>query len=62
MYQHGKGVEQNYNKARELYKKAVDLGNSTAMYNLGHMYHYGEGVEQNYNKACELYKKAAEFR
>ena len=50
--------EKNYQKAIELYEKAIELGNSWAMNNLGVMYDKGEGVEQDYQKAKELYEKA----
>ena len=58
MYKHGEGVTQDYNKARELYERAIDKGNATAMYNLGYMYHYGEGVTQDCNIAMELFENA----
>ena len=61
MYNNGRGVEQNYNKAVELYQKAADLGDSGACYNLGLMYNEGLGVNQNYNKAVELYQKACDL-
>jgi tetratricopeptide (TPR) repeat protein len=50
----------NYSKAKELYKMAIEKGNSFAMNNLGYMFHNGEGVERNYSKAIELYKMAIE--
>ena len=31
-YKNGRGVEQNYKKAVELYEKAVALGNSTGIF------------------------------
>ena len=58
MYHTGEGIEQNYNRASELYKKAADLGNPNAMNNLGCMCYDGRGVEQNEKKAHELYIKA----
>ena len=61
MYYYGKGVEQNYNKAVELYQKGADLGDANAFFNLGYMYDEGKGVSQNYNKAVELYQKAADL-
>ena len=61
MYYYGKGVEQNYNKAVELYQKGADLGDARAFCNLGVMYEFGKGVNQNYNKAVELYQKACDL-
>ena len=61
MYNNGRGVEQNYNKAVELYQKAADLGDADAFFNLGLMYYNGQGVAQDYNKAVELYQKACDL-
>ena len=60
IYTIGNGVEQNYQKAIELYTQAIEKGNLSSMYNLAAMYHYGNGVEQNYRKAIELYTQAIE--
>jgi uncharacterized protein len=35
LYRNGKGVAQDYDKAREWYQKAADKGNAEAMSNLG---------------------------
>ena len=60
MYDMGEGVEQNYTKAMELYKKAIDLGNEYAMCNLASMYEDGKGVERNIDNAIKYYKDAAD--
>jgi len=60
MYYNGKGVPQDWSKAREWYEKAAEKGNAEAMFNLGVMYEHGEGVPQNYAKAAEWYEKWAE--
>ena len=60
MYKNGNGVEQNYQKAIELYMRANEKGNVCAMNNLAFMYRNGNGVEQNYQKAIELYMRAIE--
>lgn len=60
MYNNGRGVNQNYQKAVELYQKGADLGDAGACYNLGHMYQHGQGVNQDYQKAVELYQKACD--
>jgi len=54
-YCYGKGVEQDYKKAIEYYKKA---GNANTLIEIGHLYYLGRGVEQDYKKAYEYYKKA----
>jgi uncharacterized protein len=60
LYEHGLGVAQDYDKAREWYQKAADAGNTDAMYILGVLYEYGYGVAQDYDKAREWYQKAAD--
>lgn len=55
----GQGVQQDFQKAHELYLKAVSQGNTDAMLNLGYMYFVGEGVDQNFVEARQWYKKAA---
>ena len=42
-----------YNKAKEYYEQAAELGYSKAMFNLGNLYKKGRGVKQDYNKAKE---------
>ncbi len=60
-YHCGEGVEQDMERAAELYEKAADMGNATAALSLALMYDNGEGVEQNMAKAAELYEKAADM-
>ena len=59
MYYFGRGVSQNYSKAKEWYEKAANLGVADAMNNLGAMYETGLGGSQDFSKAQELYEKAA---
>jgi TPR repeat protein len=67
-YHNGRGVEQDYTKAKEWYEKALQKQEwlvdteieSEAQFNLGTLYYDGLGVEQNYKKAFEWYQKAAE--
>jgi len=61
MYANGVGVEQDGTKAVEWYTKAADLGNTTAMNNLGNMYQTGNGVEQDGTKAVEWFTRAADL-
>jgi len=53
------GFPQDYDKALELYNKAVQLGCSTAHNNIGNAYHRGSGVEINMKKAQHHYELAA---
>lgn len=53
------GVPQDYQKANELYKLAIQLGSADAFYRLGNSYQYGTGVEMDRMKAIEYYTNAA---
>lgn len=59
MYQYGKGVPVDYQKAKALYTKASDKGLDLAMNQLGSMYYYGLGQDKNDHEALAWYKKAA---
>lgn len=59
MYASGRGVEQDYGKAKQWYQKAAEQGNAKAKYNLGVMYAIGQGLRQDYAKAKSLYEEAA---
>ena len=48
-------------KAVELWQKAADLGNTSAMCNLALMYKNGDYVDKNMKKAVELWQKAADL-
>ncbi len=54
-----KGLLENYEKAKELFEEAVNLGDARAMNILGYIYEHEFGVPQDYEKAKELYEKAA---
>jgi TPR repeat protein len=41
------------------YRRAADLGNASAQFNLAVSYDEGDGVEVDHVKAFELYQKAA---
>ncbi len=60
-YYAGKGIEQDYNKAFEYFKKSAEAGNVNAQYNLAVMYEDGLGTEKDINKAIKWYKKSAEY-
>ncbi|NNP67413.1 tetratricopeptide repeat protein [Acinetobacter sp. Ac_5812] len=59
MYNNGDYVDKDLNKAFLYYKKAADLGNPDAKFNLGQMYFYGEGVKQDYKKSFYWYDESA---
>lgn len=56
----GKGVEQDYNRAFELYTLAAEQETPAAYYGLGYLYEHGYGIEQNRDKAIEYYILADE--
>ncbi|WP_206442816.1 tetratricopeptide repeat protein [Aliarcobacter cryaerophilus] len=60
MYDSGRGVKQDYIKAKELYEKAANQGNTKAQFNLGGMYYDGHGVRQNKKIAKEWFGKACD--
>jgi len=58
-YYHGKGVQQRYERAADLYQQAASKGHAEAQGCLGDLYRYGKGVQQSYKRAAELYQQAA---
>jgi hypothetical protein len=59
-YEHGRGVNQDYQKAFRLYCMAAELGNQDAYYDLGWMYFNKRGVKQNPAVAAGWFNRAAE--
>lgn len=59
MYLKGQGVQQNYTKASEWFKKAAKQGIPQAQYRLGNLYANGQGVPRDYERAYAWYKVAA---
>jgi len=57
-YELGKGVNQSYQQAVELYEFAASQGEATAQFNLGVMYTHGQGVDQSHERAAEYYEAA----
>jgi len=53
-----KALQQNYSKAAELFKKACDGGIAKGCYNLSILYHNGQGVSMNKSKAFKYLMKA----
>ena len=59
MYRDGDGVDQSYQRAKEMFELAASQGCADAQFSLGLMYDNGEGVDQNDEKAAEYYEAAA---
>ena len=60
MYYQGDGVDQSYQRARELWELAAKQGVAHAQCNLGALYANGQGGEQSFETARELWMKSAE--
>ena len=50
LYYEGKGVPQDYQKAKDWYEKAVDAGNAKAMRHLGYLYERGRECRRTIRK------------
>jgi hypothetical protein len=59
-YENGSGVEQDYGKAADWYRKAAEKGEVSAQNNLGVLLHYGHGVQQDDVEAYAMFCVAAE--
>jgi len=59
MYEKGKGVEQSFTEASNLYRKAAKQRNAIAPYRLGLMYEYGNGFDIDLKIAKRWYYQAA---
>jgi TPR repeat protein len=59
MYQAGKEVEKNFEKAAQWFEKALQNRNAEAALALGVLYKNGHGVPKDYVRARELYESAA---
>ncbi len=60
MYEFGRGVSQDYQKAIEYYSKAVDQDYSRGYYALATLYKSGLGVEKDTPLALKYYTIAAD--
>ncbi len=60
MYQAGRGVEFDSDKAVQWFRKAAEQGSERAQTQLGGMYARGDGVEQDWARAIEWWRKAAD--
>ena len=59
MYYFGQGVQNDYELAAELFRKAAEHGHAGAEYCLGQMYLLGQGVSQDNDEAMKWYRLAA---
>ena len=59
VYYEGRGVGQNYRKAKEWFDKAVEQGHTGAQVNLGTLYLRGEGAPQSSQMALFWFIRAA---
>ena len=59
-YMNGDGVDQDYEKALQLFMEAFEAGSMKAARYVGMVYEQGFGVEQDYEKAAEYYAKGVE--
>ena len=60
-YSYEKRLENNQEKALHYYRKAADLGDERALFNVGAYYHRGEVVSKDPLKAEQFYIKSAEL-
>lgn len=61
LYYDGKGVRQDFIKARTYYEKACKTNHAGACNNLGFLYGNGKGVKQNLSVAKKYYGKACDL-
>ena len=62
LYANGTGVDINMTKAIEYYKRAAELNNNDALFQLGIFYYLGtDDVKPNYVKAIEYWERAYKF-
>jgi TPR repeat protein len=60
-YEAGRGVPQDYDKARNHYEDAAKANHADAMVRLAALYEAGRGVPQGYSEARKLYENAAKL-
>ncbi len=61
MYDEGKLIKRDIQKALDLYRKAAELGNPEAAYNYAYSYQVGDGVDVDKETAFKWMKKSAEL-
>jgi TPR repeat protein len=60
LYEHGDGVEQDYQTALNYYQDAAKEHNKAAYYNIAFIYYYGKGVKKDYTTSFEWFAKVVE--
>jgi len=60
LHYHGRGVGQDFEKARRLWEQAAELGDTNAQNNLGIVFELGQGVAPDLQRAVAYYRQAAE--
>jgi len=60
LFYKGIGVEKDFKKAAQWFRRAAEKGHAVAQYNLGIMTYLGQGVEQDYRQAAEWFRRAGE--
>lgn len=60
LYKTGRGCEQDYKKAKELFERSAEMGSASSYYNLGTIYEKGLGVDINLDTAKKMYEIASE--
>lgn len=58
-YEHGRGVEENKDKAIELFRRGAELGHAACMQNLACYYARGDYLKKDEKKAFALFEQAA---
>jgi tetratricopeptide (TPR) repeat protein len=56
LYEHGDGVEQDYQKALAYYQDAAKKHNKAAYYSIALLYYYGYGVSKDYTTSFEWFE------
>lgn len=59
-YEHGRGVEEDVEKAIECYRKGAELGHAPSQHSLACYYFRGDVLEEDHEKAFALCMKSAE--
>jgi TPR repeat protein len=57
LYEHGDGVEQDYQNALAYYQDAAKEHNKAAYYSIALLYYYGYGVSKDYTTSFEWFEK-----
>ena len=60
LYKNGRGCEQNYEKAKELFERSAEMGSAASHYHLGTIYEEGLGTDVDLCLAKKMYTIAAE--